>query len=69
MNIKNLRKSKKITQQQLAKMVGLSQQHVSKIENFLIIPNYATMNKIANALGYDIVWKERSDNGTNKENN
>lgn len=65
MDIRKLRISKHITQKQLAKLTGLSQQHISKIENGLVDPNYATLEKIANALGYKIAW-EREDNNDNE---
>ena len=65
MDIRKLRISKNITQKQLAKLTGLSQQHISKIEKDLVDPNYATLKKIANALGYKIAW-EKEDNNDNK---
>ena len=62
MDIKKLRISRNITQKQLAEITKLSQQHISKIEKGLVDPNYATLEKIANALGYKIVWeKEEND--------
>ena len=65
MDIRKLRISRNITQKQLAKLTGLSQQHISKIEKGLVDPNYATLEKIANALGYKIAW-EKEDNNDNK---
>lgn len=65
MDIKKLRISRNITQKQLAKLAGLSQQHISKIEKGLVDPNYATLEKNANALGYKIAW-EKEDNDDNK---
>lgn len=65
MDTRKLRISKGITQAQLAKLTGLSQQHISKIEKGLVDPNYATLEKIANALGYKIAW-EREDSNDSK---
>lgn len=65
MDTRKLRISKGITQAQLAKLTGLSQQHISKIEKGLVDPNYATLEKIVNALGYKIAW-EREDNNDSK---
>lgn len=61
MDIRELRISKKITQRQLAEKTGISQQHISKIENGEIAPTYATLEKIAKALGCEIVFKENGD--------
>lgn len=61
MDIKEIRVRKKLTQKQLAELVGISQQHISKIETGLNIPSYATVKKIANALGYEIIWEEISN--------
>ena len=58
MDIRKLRISRNITQRQLAELTGLSQQHISKIENGEIAPTYATLEKIANALGCEIAFKE-----------
>lgn len=61
MNIRELRISKKITQRQLAEKTGISQQHISKIENGEITPTYATLEKIAKALDCEIVFKENDN--------
>ena len=52
-NIKDLRKQKKITLQQLADLTGLTKGHLSKIERAKKAPPYSTLNKIAMALNVD----------------
>jgi len=61
MNIRELRISKKITQRQLAEKTGISQQHISKIENGKITPTFITLMKLANALGFNIKFEEESN--------
>lgn len=58
MDIKQIRISKGMTQAQLAKATGLSQQHISKIEKGKIIPFVSTLEKIFKALGCRIDIKE-----------
>lgn len=65
MDIKKLRLSKKISQQQLANLTGLSQQHISKIEKKLIAPAYSTLEKIIYALGYELILREKKSNDKN----
>jgi transcriptional regulator with XRE-family HTH domain len=52
-NIKELRKKKKITLQQLADLIGLTKGYLSKIERAKKAPPYSTLNKIAMALNVD----------------
>lgn len=53
--IKRIRESKKITQEELAKQAQLSRVQISNIERGVTSPRFATIQKIANALGVDIV--------------
>lgn len=66
MNIKELRKKRNITQTELSKLTGLSQQHISLIEKNQISPNCATLEKIAKVLGYKLVWVELEDSNDRK---
>lgn len=50
-NIKLLRAKKRITQQQLASAVGVSQQSINKYENHDIEPDIATLSAIADYFG------------------
>jgi len=52
-NIKELRKQKKITLQELADLTGLTKGYLSKIERAKKAPPYSTLNKIAIALNVD----------------
>lgn len=48
--IRELRKSLKLTQNQFAELVGLSEDSIGKIERGLYVPTIETLNKIATAL-------------------
>lgn len=49
--LRRLRQEKSITQAQLAKLIGVRQSHISKIENNRSSVSIETLEKIANALG------------------
>ena len=50
--IAQLRQRKKLTQAQLAKRIGVSQQFVARLENsYETIPSLRTLEKVAQALG------------------
>jgi DNA-binding XRE family transcriptional regulator len=49
--IKDLRRSRKMTQAELAREAGLTQQYIAKIERGLTQPRSQTMKKIRNCLG------------------
>ena len=52
--IKTIRKNKNISQKTLAEKIGISQQHLSKIETGQIIPSLSTYIKILQILGAHI---------------
>jgi Predicted transcriptional regulators len=54
--IKRLRNNKKLTQEELANMVGISRQTIIKYEKNEMIPGIKNLKKIAIALGVDIVY-------------
>lgn len=54
LNLKNLRKSKLITQKEIAKKTGWSTGKISMLENNKITPNLPTMQKLADALEVDL---------------
>ena len=49
------RRSMKISQRELSKMSGVNQSNLSKIENGLITPSLATLQKVAACLGHKVV--------------
>ena len=49
--IQNIRKSKNITQEKLAEVIGIDPKNVSRIENGNSYPSAETLTAIANALG------------------
>lgn len=49
-NLRNLRKKKKLTQQELARISGVSQQAISFLENGRNTPNHGTLELLAEAL-------------------
>ena len=52
--VKELRKSKGLTQEQLAELINIEPPNVSKMESGLHFPQPEKIEKIANALGMDI---------------
>lgn len=53
-NIQRLRKTKKITQEKLAELVGIDQKNISKIENGNNYPTAENLTAIAVALNVNI---------------
>jgi transcriptional regulator with XRE-family HTH domain len=54
-SVKKLRKEKKLTQEQLASMAGISRATLSKLENGQIAQvSIVVLNDILNHLGYEI---------------
>lgn len=49
-----IRKEQHITQKQLAKMTGNTQQAISRIEKKVVNPSLSTFCKIINSLGYEL---------------
>lgn len=52
--IRNLRQQRKMTQESLAKKIGVTKAFISKIENCQTSPSIASLSKIATALGVNI---------------
>ena len=50
--LRQLRKDKNLTQEQLAKEIGISRTYYTNIEKGRYIPSLVTANKIKNILGY-----------------
>jgi transcriptional regulator with XRE-family HTH domain len=51
---RRLRREKKLSQFRLAKAVGSTRSHISKIERGLVVPTIPTVARLASALGIDI---------------
>lgn len=68
-NIKEFRKIKKITQEEMAKQIGMGRTALSRIENGVYFPSAKTMEKISNYLNEplgDIFFNSNvSKNNTN----
>ncbi|EGQ8079027.1 helix-turn-helix domain-containing protein [Vibrio vulnificus] len=54
--IKEIRKKKALTIQELAEVSGVSEGHISRLENGLKSPTISTLEKLANALDVPIVY-------------
>ncbi|MCK0514893.1 helix-turn-helix domain-containing protein [Anaerobiospirillum sp. NML120448] len=52
--IHDTRKSMKLSQRELSKMSGVNQSNLSKIENGIINPSIATIQKVAACLGHKV---------------
>ena len=52
-NIKKFRKAKKLTQEKLSEMAGISRDYLSEIERGLRLPGMKRLDMIATALGID----------------
>lgn len=52
--VREIRNEKGMSQQQLAEAAGLTQSHISRIENAEHRPNHFTLDKIARAFGLDV---------------
>lgn len=66
MNLKKIRIEKKLTQQQVAEMAGITQSTYSRLENGVGVPTPETCKKIAAVLGFD--WWELFEDDEGEEN-
>ncbi len=55
-SLKYMRKSKKLKQETLAKLINISQQNLSRYENEQRIISFETIEKIANTCDYEIFF-------------
>lgn len=49
-HLRRLRKEARLTQKQLAQLVGVSQAHIAKIENLKVDPRLSTVNRVLHVL-------------------
>ncbi|AWE06923.1 XRE family transcriptional regulator [Lysinibacillus sp. 2017] len=54
--IKQMRKKSKMSQLELADLIGLTKSHISKIENAKATPSLATLSKIAGIFHVPMAW-------------
>ena len=70
-NLKKLRKKYNISQQQLASIIGISQQSINKYENHNIEPDIETLKTMADffntSIDYIVGYKEKSEEITTKQ--
>lgn len=52
--LKQIRKSKGLTQEKLAELAGVHEKHISKLETGVYFPTYTTLSKVLNALDLSI---------------
>lgn len=52
--VKNIRKSRKMTQEKLAETIGIEPAHLCKMENGTHFPSLKTLLKLVNVLGMEI---------------
>ena len=52
--IREIRKSKGLTQEQLAELIGIDNKHLSRIEKGRHMPTYNIIKKLAKVLDFDI---------------
>ena len=53
-NIMAIREEKGISQRQLSTLSGVAQKTISRIESGIDVPNFTTLIKLANGLGYTL---------------
>jgi len=68
-NIKNIRKSKKMTQTDFAELMGLSRSYIGDLENNRSNPSIKTLEAIARALNVDLQKIISSDRTLNAKDN
>ncbi|MQL53628.1 helix-turn-helix domain-containing protein [Desulfofundulus thermobenzoicus] len=56
-NLRAIRVANKISQEELARATGVSQKHISNIENHKDTPTIETLQKLARGLGVEISLK------------
>lgn len=67
--LKTMRKSSKLSQEQISKLVGYARNTISQYETGTIEPDFKTIEKIANLCGYEILFINKEQDITlNSEN-
>lgn len=60
--VKELRKAKNLTQEEVSAMTGINRQMIGRLENKEYVPSIAQLEKLAELLGFDItdLFEERT---------
>lgn len=66
--LKNVRKTRGLTQEELSALSGVSTRHISKIEKGVMNPSYEILTQIAAALGMTPDYFFASDNDEDENN-
>lgn len=66
--LKNVRKTRGLTQKELSALSGVSTRHISKIEKGVMNPSYEILTQIAAALGMTPDYFFASDNDEDENN-
>lgn len=67
--LKSLRKARKLTQAQLGERLGMSQRMVAKLEAHPEAASFARVFQALNAMGMDLILKERGTTNTSAASN
>lgn len=62
--LKTMRKSSKLSQEQISKLVGYARNTISQYETGTIEPDFKTIEKIANLCGYEILFINKEQDVT-----
>ena len=65
--VRELRKSKGLTQEQLAEIIGMETPNISKMETGLHFPQFENLNKLSKALGVEMIELFNFGHFKNKE--
>jgi HTH-type transcriptional regulator/antitoxin HipB len=64
--LKSLRKERKLTQKELGERLGMSQRMIAKLEARPEATSFARVFQALNAMGVDVILKDRSQKNTNE---
>lgn len=63
--LKTMRKQSNLSQEQIAKLVGFARNTISQYETSTLQPEFQTIEKIAEICGYEIIFKNKSNEELN----
>lgn len=59
--IKTMRKQNNLSQEQVGKLTGFARNTISQYETGVLQPEFATIEKIANECGYELLFKNKQN--------